>query len=102
MRAYDPSRSNQEQQRRVRQAMVNKGAVKQVMIRESEVANKEPSTVSDTFIEFRTPEEQARVTSATEAYFTAAGHQATFANIVRHSSSARGYDRNITDYPMYK
>ena len=58
MRAYDPSRSNKEQQRRVSQAMINKGAVKQVMIKESEIANTEPTPEPVEFIEFRTKSER--------------------------------------------
>ena len=96
MNSYDPSRSNQEQQRRVRQAMANKGAVKQMMIRETAEANKESSPEPVEPIEFRTPEERAEVRAATEAYFTATGHQGTYENIFRHSSSGRTANRHIT------
>ena len=71
MRAYDPSRSNQEQQRRVKQAMANKGAVKQVMIKESVIANTEPTPEPVEFIEFRTKSEREAGRQAKMEYFRA-------------------------------
>ena len=75
--------------------MKNKGAVKQVMIKESEIANKEPSPEPVEFIEFKTKEEREAGRRSNVAYREASDNiHINFARSNKYQPQPSGWSKS--------